>query len=196
MSARTLIIVPQFPMSESTAPPKADGCLPREGFQGKSDSRFVAHLLKDVYNPATSPSSTSQFFTLPSSSPHSSIPHSTLIHINTLDYPLFSHCPEFRAPSAIILNYSFFTLRFSLSLLNDPRERVKTIDLRIAELVNVVRIVFTKFSVATGQSRRLRNWSSTSNTTRYKQRSAVRNVEHDPFPTHTPQLSTVSSQST
>lgn len=77
-------------------PPKPEGCLPRESFQGRSGSCYLAHLLpatrEDVYNPAPSPSSSSQFFTLPSSSPPS-----TLIHISPLDYSLFSHCPEFRA---------------------------------------------------------------------------------------------------
>ena len=47
---------------------RTEGCLPRESSQGKSDSRYLAHLLEDVYNPATSPSS-SQFFTPPPSPP-------------------------------------------------------------------------------------------------------------------------------
>jgi hypothetical protein len=123
MSARTFIIVPQFPMSEPTTPRK-----PRAASQGKSDSRYLARLLpatlEDVYNPATSPSSSSQFFTLPSSSPHFSIPHFTLIHINPLDYSLFSHYPEFRALLSLspVLNSSLFASQSvpSVTLEHDP----------------------------------------------------------------------------
>jgi hypothetical protein len=43
------IIIPQFPMSEPTAPLKTEGCLPRESFQGKSDSLYLAHFLEDAY---------------------------------------------------------------------------------------------------------------------------------------------------
>lgn len=99
MSVRTFIIVPQFLISEPITPLKTEGCLLRESFQGKSDSHYLACLLpttlEDVYNLATFPSSSSQFFTLPSSSPYSLIPHSTLVHINPLDYSLFSYYPEF-----------------------------------------------------------------------------------------------------
>jgi hypothetical protein len=157
-------------MSEPTAPLKTEGCLPRESFQGKSDSLYLAHFLERcihiiqllLLRPPLN------FFTLPSSSPsllnssfysHSyqsprllillSIPHSTLIHISPLDYSFFSHYPEFRALLSLssIIRSSLFTLRFLISSLNHNRAPMNSIDLRIAELVQRAHEVLGRYRI-------------------------------------------------
>ena len=100
----------------------------RKVSKGKSDSRYLARLLpttlKDVYNPTISLSSSSRFFILLLLSLYSSIPHSTLIYINPLDYSLFSYYSEFRAFLLLssVLHSSLFASQsiFLITLEYDP----------------------------------------------------------------------------
>jgi hypothetical protein len=175
-------------MSERTAPPKTEGCLPRKSFQGKSDSRYLAHLLEDVHNQQLlllRPPLNSSL--LPHYPSHSSIPHSTLIHTSPLDYSLFCHYPQLFVLQSPLLN-QFPRSPSSTHEFNRPAYR---------------RAGSTSFELCSRGSRSLSDnpGSQGIGVVRAiqqdtKQRSAVRTVEHDPFPTPTPQLSTVSSQST